>query len=188
MILDSLLISSSMVFQPSLFTSGKPGASKRLPVIIRAARFCKFCKWLISVRPQQPQTERCLTCSVPFSFKTHSSEPSAFQNGMEPSSCEQLQKIFCGTAPYHSVPFYSVSFSCERGLIRLQVVQAHSPLSLLFDKLWNIGMADPGNVEKGSLRQNSENRHGAYLGLLLVVCLFVCFQFVLSRLVRISSY
>ena len=32
MILDSLLISSSMVFQPSLFTSGRPCVSKRLPV------------------------------------------------------------------------------------------------------------------------------------------------------------
>ena len=58
MILDSLLISSSMVFQPSLFTSGRPGESKRLPVIIRAALFCNFCNRLISVRPQQPQTEQ----------------------------------------------------------------------------------------------------------------------------------
>ena len=42
MISDSLLISSSMVFQLSLFTSGRPDESKRLPVIIRAALFCNF--------------------------------------------------------------------------------------------------------------------------------------------------
>ena len=40
MILDSLAISSSMVFQPSLLISGWPGVSKLLPVTIRAARFC----------------------------------------------------------------------------------------------------------------------------------------------------
>ena len=57
-ILDSLAISSSMVFQPSFLISGWPGVSKLLPVTIRAARFCNFCSWLISVTPQQPQTEQ----------------------------------------------------------------------------------------------------------------------------------
>ena len=57
-ILDSLAISSSTVFQPSLLISGCPGVLKLLPVTMRAARFCNFCSWLISVTPQQPQTEQ----------------------------------------------------------------------------------------------------------------------------------
>ena len=54
-ILDSSLMSSSMVFQPIPSIRGLLGVSKLLLVMILAARFCSFCKWLVSVEPAQPQ-------------------------------------------------------------------------------------------------------------------------------------
>ena len=59
MTLDSLAISSSMVFQPSLLISDCPGVSKLLPVTIRAARFCNFC----NVRDPGYKNKVSETCS-----------------------------------------------------------------------------------------------------------------------------
>ena len=58
MTLDSLLTSSLMVFQPSSIISGLLGASMLLLATSLAALFWSFCKWLIPVEPQQPQTEQ----------------------------------------------------------------------------------------------------------------------------------
>ena len=57
-VLDSLPMSSSMVFQPNSTISGLLGVSKLLFVMILAARFWSFCSWLMSVDPAQPQTEQ----------------------------------------------------------------------------------------------------------------------------------
>ena len=57
-VLDSLLMSSSMVCQPNFAISGLLEASKLLFVMILAARFCNFCSWLMYVDPAQPHTEQ----------------------------------------------------------------------------------------------------------------------------------
>ena len=57
-VLDSLLMSSSMVCQPNFAISGLLEASKLLFVMILAARFYNFCSWSMYVDPAQPHTEQ----------------------------------------------------------------------------------------------------------------------------------
>ena len=57
-VLDSVPMSSSMVFQPNSTISGLLAVSKPLFVMVLAARFWSLCSWLMSVGPAQPQTER----------------------------------------------------------------------------------------------------------------------------------
>ena len=57
-VLDSLSMSSSMVFHPNSTVSGLLWVSELLLVMILAARFWSFCSWLISVEPAQHQTEQ----------------------------------------------------------------------------------------------------------------------------------
>ena len=57
-ILNSLSMSSSMVFQPNSTICGLLWVSELLLVMILAARFRSFYSWLISVESAQPQTEQ----------------------------------------------------------------------------------------------------------------------------------
>ena len=57
-VLDSMLISSLIVFHPSFSINLLLRVSKLLIVTILAALFCSFCKRLISVVPVQPHTEQ----------------------------------------------------------------------------------------------------------------------------------
>ena len=54
-VLDSLSISSPMVFQSGFFISVKPGVSKLLPVTIRAALVCIFATGYFQLHHSNPK-------------------------------------------------------------------------------------------------------------------------------------